>query len=335
MGQRANLVIVKEDGYNLYYNHWCANTLPGDLFWGPKNAISFIEAQNKVDDSGWLNDIWAEGGALIDLNKKLLLFYGGEDELWSIPYRRIFLNLMQSVWGNWEIRWAYNGILDIASYVGVPEDKVRTNKDDDLCVVNLEPPEEKSWVDTIGSIKFDDGHILIFPLYGGIEGYLLNGPRLIQNCNKSIGHECINFDEWTSNFPSSGFHVDLNQMQIDIWHATVFADLAEKLKELWPDWKIIDHYDQYEVQLEKTAGCLKFPTVDQKKMLNEIKDALLRSPTNPLDALSSLVGRLQEQGQNVEVSHYAFMHGSYELSKEIREEIIENAFATLNWMEAN
>lgn len=27
MGQRANLVIVKQDSYDLYFNHWCANTL--------------------------------------------------------------------------------------------------------------------------------------------------------------------------------------------------------------------------------------------------------------------------------------------------------------------
>lgn len=57
MGQRANLVIIKQDGYDLHYSHWCANTLPQDLFWGPQHAIAFIEAQPKVDETGWLDDI--------------------------------------------------------------------------------------------------------------------------------------------------------------------------------------------------------------------------------------------------------------------------------------
>ncbi|SEU27944.1 hypothetical protein SAMN03159358_4640 [Paenibacillus sp. NFR01] len=49
MGQRANLIIVKNGAYDLYYSHWCANTLPEDIFWGERYAIPFIEQQRAVD----------------------------------------------------------------------------------------------------------------------------------------------------------------------------------------------------------------------------------------------------------------------------------------------
>ncbi|GIP11396.1 hypothetical protein P4H94_06290 [Paenibacillus macerans] len=56
MGQRANLIIVRNNYYELYYSHWCANTLPKDLFWGEQHAVKFIEMQKQVEESGWLDD---------------------------------------------------------------------------------------------------------------------------------------------------------------------------------------------------------------------------------------------------------------------------------------
>ena len=52
MGQRANLILVEGRKYQLFYSHWCANTLPRDLFWGPGHAAAFIRIQHAVDDSG-------------------------------------------------------------------------------------------------------------------------------------------------------------------------------------------------------------------------------------------------------------------------------------------
>ncbi|MBC8059818.1 MAG: hypothetical protein H7Y18_04050 [Clostridiaceae bacterium] len=79
----------------MYYSHWCANTLPRDIFWGPKHAINFIEIQVKTDfEDWWLDDIWAEGGVIVDIEKKILLMYGGEDILFDIPLRKIYLKLL-------------------------------------------------------------------------------------------------------------------------------------------------------------------------------------------------------------------------------------------------
>jgi hypothetical protein len=124
MGQRANRLLVSNSTYRLFYCHWCANTLDRDLFWGPEHAVAFTLQQQAVGEGGWLDDKWAEGGAVIDTDRRFPLFYGGEDILYHLPLRWVYLDLLRRVWKGWEIRWAHNGIFDIAAYVCVPLEKV-------------------------------------------------------------------------------------------------------------------------------------------------------------------------------------------------------------------
>src|SRR5688500_17014614 len=102
MGQRANLAIVTPQGYDLFYSHWCANTLPHDLFWGASHALEFVRKQRKVDrENGWLDTVWAEGGTVIDPQSEMLLLFGGEDVLYDVPLRDVFLQLLQASWSGW------------------------------------------------------------------------------------------------------------------------------------------------------------------------------------------------------------------------------------------
>ena len=96
MGHRANLIVVRAGGYDLYYSHWAANTLPRDLFWGPAHALAFARAQRPADD--WLDDVWAEGGAVIDPGARVLRLFGGEDLASDVPLRRLYLRLLAAVY---------------------------------------------------------------------------------------------------------------------------------------------------------------------------------------------------------------------------------------------
>ena len=93
MGQRAVLIIAENEKYEIYYDHWCANTLDSYLFWGPEEAVSFIR-KHDPEKGYWLNDVWCEGAVLVDLDKKKLLFFGGEDIIYEIPLGRGYLELL-------------------------------------------------------------------------------------------------------------------------------------------------------------------------------------------------------------------------------------------------
>src|SRR5262245_59489595 len=133
MGQRANLILIEGDKQTIYYNHWCANTLDKDLFWGPDFATSFFRIQREVYETGGLDDVWAEGGAILDRDNNVLLLFGGGDLRYDVPIRRVWLQMLRRVWQGWEIRWAYEGIADMADYVGYPRDNVLSGKFDKAC----------------------------------------------------------------------------------------------------------------------------------------------------------------------------------------------------------
>jgi len=89
MGQRANLIIVSNGSAEIYYTHHRATTLDKDLFWGPDYVKGFIRAQQPVLDRSLLDEIWAEGGAVMDLDKRHLLWFGVEFLTGRVPLRRL------------------------------------------------------------------------------------------------------------------------------------------------------------------------------------------------------------------------------------------------------
>jgi hypothetical protein len=83
--QRANLVVVEGGACQLFSSHWCANTLPRDLFGGPEHALAFIRRRRAADESMRLDDARAEDGALLDIDRKPFLLSGGEDVRCDVP----------------------------------------------------------------------------------------------------------------------------------------------------------------------------------------------------------------------------------------------------------
>ena len=118
--------------------------------------------QRKVDDSGWLDDVWAEGGAVIDWDNKVFLLFGGEELLWDVPLRRIYLQLVGYVWQDWTIRWAYEGIADIAEYVHYPRSQVIREYQEENYEYDLTPPEEESWTNVVGSVIYNDKSLCLY-----------------------------------------------------------------------------------------------------------------------------------------------------------------------------
>ncbi|MDB5311507.1 MAG: hypothetical protein JWO38_5709 [Gemmataceae bacterium] len=174
-------------GYDLYYSRWAANTLPRDLFWGPAHALAFARAQRPAGDDGWLDDVWAEGGAVIDPVAGGLRLYGGEDLAYDVPLRRLFLALLAAVWDGWDVGWAHEGIAALADYVGHPRDRVLTDSSDEARPPDLSPPAERDWVDLVGSVRLADAAVRLFPLTGDAPDHLLTGPALADSAAASPG----------------------------------------------------------------------------------------------------------------------------------------------------
>lgn len=328
MGQRANLLIVEGGQYQLFYSHWCANTLPRDLFWGPKYAVQFIRQQRAVDqESGWLDDVWAEGAAVVDLDRQVLLLFGGEDILYDVPLRRVYLDCLGRVWKDWEVRWAHEGIVAIADYVGVPKTKV-LSAEKDGAVCSLAPPQERDWTDLVGSIRWGADWIRLYPMAGDVDASLASGPELLNAPEAAGGLTTLPLGEWAKSFPTGGFHIDVPSQIVEFWTARDAPDVLWRVSKHWADWTVRWHQDEFEFQLERTEG-LQFPGYTWAKLEKQIAEMLLYEPgRSGADTVRELAAQMGAEGQPVDINPWALRDDRLELSLEVRRKIVASAIGS-------
>lgn len=331
MGQPANLIIVEHREYTLYYSHWCANTLTRDLFWGPEHAISFVSAQRAVDETGWLDDVWAEGGAVVDCDHQVLLLFGGEDILYDVPLRRVYLAMLRQVYRGWEVRWAHEGIAEIADYVGYPRDLVLSAKpDNSTSDTSLSPPEQLEWTGLVGSFRTVDGQLELFPLHSGVEHYLLAGPTLLDKRERAKPVDRVPLDQWLGyEFPTGGFHVDVPAKRVEYWAANDLPDTAWRVSQRWPSWKVTWHRDAFEWQLKATSGKLQFPMRSTEILQQQVKEMLLRDDgRSPVETILEITDKARQEGKDVQINPWALRDDRRELDAAERQRIVALALET-------
>ncbi len=292
--------------------------------------MAFIRIQREVDESAWLDEVWAEGGALLDLDRKQFLLYGGEEVLYNVPLRRGYLELLAQVWNGWTVRWAYEGIADLADAVGYPRAGVLNQGNQDSTDVDLAPPEQKDWTDLVASVRLEDGAIRLYPLAGDMTSYLAAGPKLTAHLRTDAGLPRLFLGEWTEEFPTGGFHLDLSTQRLDFWVARDAPDLGNRVARAWPGWETRWHWDRYEMQLERTNGLLRLPLLDHLALLDRCREMLLREPTsNPLNTLKWLVEQDRQEGKEVQVNPWAMRNDRLDLSGATRRAILDQAMSRL------
>jgi hypothetical protein len=290
MGHRANLVIVDGGDYKLFYCHGCATAIPQEMFWGPPFAISWIRHQQDIAKDAWMNQTWAEGGALVDLQNRFLLLYGGENLLFDIPLRRVYLELLQENWHDWKVGWAHDSIAEIAGYVGVDRAPLITEAERFDDEISLTPPQDRLSANIIASIVDHNGDLRLFPLDGLLASeWLAYGVDFIDAAQNG-GMEHLPLHEWLQHdgsshppFPLGGFHIDQPQKRLSIWSANDPC-VVDRIKAFWDGWELHWLRDQYEFQLEHTRGRLIFPQHDIGAYVARLNAMLMVDMSGSLDA---------------------------------------------------
>ena len=328
MGHRANFAIVRDREFDLYYSHWGAYKLPNNLFWGPAHAQTFVEKQRLVDRTvGWLDGVWAEGGAVIDQEKKTLLFFGGEYIEEDIELREVYLEMLRHSWKGWDIEWAYDGILDIASYVGVSQDAVLESIDiPSHCT--LSSPEERDWLESICTVS-QNGVTKAFPLADDPEEYLLYGPKLLVDASlQKLGCELLDINDWIDRLPSGGFHVDMESRTLDFWLACSSEGIFEAVQKRWPGWEVRWHRDRYDSQIQLAKGSLTYRPREREQIIEQLLN-LLREEVKPFN-LQGLTEFITDQvGENAWVNPKAVRDEILIVNHEMRERILAEVIAKI------
>jgi hypothetical protein len=333
MGQRANLIIVENGEYELYYDHWCANALDRYLFWGVQQAVDFFRKHDQQDENWWLDDVWCEGGAVIDLDKYVLLWFGGEDISYEIPLRRVLLELMQKNWTGWEIVWAYEGIADLADYVGYDRRNVIADKKDEGSftkqkIIDIFNISEEDSVISIRNLK---GEIEIYPMNIAfvLNKFLLYGSDLLklrQYTNALSEWLYVNRYDGDDSFPKAGIHIDMQNKRIDFWSCREHIFDFDKLAKAWKGYRIVYQKDNFETQLNLTDGKLKFPARSRDLLVKMVKGIVCHDTADPIERLNSTTELIKSQGRDVEVSSAAYIANKFVSDKASQEKLFDELF---------
>ena len=285
MGQRANLLIIEAGRRTLYYDHWCANRLDDELFWGPEEALHFIRQRGPIGQDGWLDETWCEGAAVVDVQNRVLLFFGGEDLLFDARARRVFFDLFRRQWEGWDVRWVPEGIMSIADYVGLPREQFASQQE-------YEPDTFLATEDNTLITEARAGEVRLAVIHGGSE-CLLSGPDALDRVLRGRFLGLVGGARWrrqlvwrNDEFPRGGLHLDRAQRTIMTWWADDTSDTRREMGELWRGWTIDWRYDDYDPHLALCGPALILPPFDvaatQRTLLDHLERGLVDAPpSNP------------------------------------------------------
>ena len=332
MGQRANLILINKGVTEIFYTHWRANTLDENLFWGPQHSTAFIRSQRPVADELLLDEVWAEGGAVLDHDRQVLLLFGGEDIQYEVPLRHLYLQLIRRVWSGWEVRWAHEGVCDLADYIGRPRAEVLSEKNEKTSARLLKLPDPLKWTRTIGSFVLEGGLLRFFPLRGHrleLED-LAAGPKLIE-ATIGRGLEEFHMSKWSRGFPLGGFHVDTLRRTVEFWTGREAPDAPRRVAQRWPGWDVTWYRDRFEFQLDRSGGALSFSAEPQDVLIERLRQILLRErTTSGVDAMLEFEAAMRKEGHTVtNINPYSLRDAQLVLPIATKREIFEQALREL------
>lgn len=330
MGHRANYVVVEGTGYTLYYSHWGAASIAQDLFWGPVHAMRFLRRQKRCRPDDWLNDIWAEGGALIDPGQRRLLLFGGEEIGIDLPLRRHFMELLQTVWSGWQVCWATDGLADIVDYLGLERSLVLS--DEPAAQPIPGPPEraEEFPPETVCSVRWPDGSFGLYPMAWDPESLLDHGPELIDHLADMRAEPELVVAVNGTHAVLGGLHLDANNCALEMWGGEVAPDIVRRAAIRWPGWAFTWHGDRFESQAERANGQLCFAEPPRGILIRRLSRLLLEEVTPaPLRTLAASVEQYNDDGEGVWINPWTLAHTPQDLSRAERAWILEQAAAAL------
>lgn len=335
MGQRANLIIMENSEYTLYYDHWAANSLDAYLFWGPEKAVTFFKNHEKSGEEYWLDTVWCEGGAVIDLDLKVLLFFGGEDIFYDIHLRNTYLKLLSEMWPGYLIKWAHHGVLDLAEYVGY-------SKIEELNEPSASP-RKVEWKECFdcgdgkeleGALSIvDQGTLLIYPLYGYDAGskVLNSGEILITVVENYEGQVHFEFPDLSTesypDFARAGIHMDCTSRTLFYWLADSSEISDEQLQILWPDWTIVNLLDDYKKHERLTQQHLLFLGCEEERLIDRIRTIVCGSYGKGDSLIDELTESLKKEGKEVQVNPLIHATNLFEMSTKMKDQLFTEAVA--------
>jgi hypothetical protein len=259
------------------------------LAFGPEHAVRYIRSHELWPSERWTDPVWADGGTVVDLDRRRMLFFG-EELATTMPERRAMLDVLPLMWPDYSVGWAYGGTDELIDYVGAERDWERGRPAQELKLAR-----GRKGLFHVVSVLDAEGELRLWPLWWGCSA-AWHGPALLDELpGKGVAR--LNWRE----FPESGVHVDVPAKTVGAWGTWESRGLFDVIPQRWPGWRTEVWYDGYEEQLSRCEGALRLPELDPAAGVVHARDWLRKRvfqsfEDSPAGAIAGLVKTLDPTG---------------------------------------
>ncbi|MFE6709688.1 hypothetical protein [Streptomyces sp. NPDC057695] len=229
MGDRANIVVVREDGtHELYRTGWAVD-IDLDLLGGPTALLALLPELRQ--DGWWLDDTIAQGGVLVDLGRKVLLFFAWEGPSTGLRHRAAVYELIRAAWPGWEVRPLYDGPAELRAHLGLDPEYVRRHGAEPAPAPFLAPGDEELAGPDPGGVVITMGTGRCHVLSDAFDHPVREGVALLDRLADAPGHGLCRLHV------GSGVHLDPERRRLG-WWSLPSTPQAYRVPELWPGWTV-------------------------------------------------------------------------------------------------
>ena len=235
MGSRANYVVVENGAWSLHSSHWGASRLATDLAFGPEAATRCFRANNRLDDAvrtsadAWLGDVWCEGAALVDHDRRLLLWFTDIGSEWDEHAAQ--QAVLARTWPGWEVRWAGDGLGDLLAHLGVGRDLLRQPRSTEVGEPGWLRPDDEDIV-TLLTARGPNGEIRAWGSYWHVVEQLHGGRGLLDLLPLDAPAPVL------EGMPEGGIHLDTGSRTLGVWTTAIAIGLHEWPLPGWDGWSL-------------------------------------------------------------------------------------------------
>lgn len=237
----------------MFWSRWGGQRIIADLLIGPAGATTAIRTANGCqpptngDNAAalmWngpdpsqdlLSDSACQGAALIDYDQRVLLAYQWHDSY--VSFAEGCARLV-AAWPGWQVRWAFDGVGDLAAYLGRDRSTVRSEES-----LTGQPGYGRCpfcGSGTCGEFDSYDCVLSVRRADGAIELY-----RGSAHLNEMVAPHRFLFEDLPAGFaslncpvlPRSGVHLDYGTRTAGVWTIEALEGFLDRPHAYWPGWQ--------------------------------------------------------------------------------------------------
>ncbi|MEV0486855.1 hypothetical protein AB0I69_40445 [Streptomyces sp. NPDC050508] len=263
MGARAQYVVVEDGAWQRYYSHWAAGRVVDDLLPGPAAATRCFRANREIDE--WLDDVWCEGAALVDHDRRILLWFAFADSWADHMAARAVL---ARIWPGWDVRFAHDGMGDLTHHLGLGRDLTRPPGWFEIFEPAGFADTECTEPSTVVSLRLPDGSVRAWGSDWEPIEHLAAGPGLIDRIVASPATPV------PTDMPSGGVHFDPRARTVSLWAVETVAGIHDWPLPRWHNWSLDFRGDDHTRQAKLLPADFPFPQPPLTAALRRLGDGL-------------------------------------------------------------